>query len=133
MHVGGKALKLIPRDLRHAVMETTGQAPQLGLAKRALARLGMPIHMVHGDQDDFAPIEVAERLASEVVTRQPIRFVRTPGANHFLNDGPAEVLLQALESCIPARKPWTFRWPQMPAFRVPRLPGLRLGAGVQEA
>lgn len=133
MDVGGKALKLIPRDLRHAVMETTGQAPQLGLAKRALARLGMPIHMVHGDQDDFAPIEVAERLASEVVTRQPIRFVRTPGANHFLNDGPAEVLLQALESCIPARKPWTFRWPQMPAFRVPRLPGLRLGAGVQEA
>jgi pimeloyl-ACP methyl ester carboxylesterase len=133
MDLGGKALKLIPRDLRHAVMETTGQAPQLGLAKRALSRLTMPIHMVHGDRDDFAPIEVAERLASEVVTRRPIRFVRTPGANHFLNDGPAEVLLNALESCIPARKPWTFHWPQMPAFRVPRLPSLHLGGGVQEA
>ena len=133
MDLGGRALKMIPRDLRHAVMETTGQAPQLDLAKRALSRLTMPIHMVHGDQDDFAPIEVAERLSSEVITRRPIRFVRTPGANHFLNDGPAEVLLQALESCIPAKKPWTFRWPQMPAFRVPRLTGLRLGADVQEA
>jgi pimeloyl-ACP methyl ester carboxylesterase len=124
MDVGGKALKLIPRDLRHAVMETTGQKGQLHHARRALARLRIPIHMVHGDRDDFAPIEVAERLAIEVVTRQPIRFVRTPGANHFLNDGPAEVLLAALESCIPVRTPWTFRWPQMPKFRTPKLPSL---------
>jgi pimeloyl-ACP methyl ester carboxylesterase len=133
MDLGGRALKMIPRDLRHAVMETTGQAAQLDLAKRALGRLGIPVHMVHGDQDDFAPIEVAERLSSEVMTRRPIRFVRTPGANHFLNDGPAGVLLQALESCIPPKKPWTFRWPQMPAFRVPRLPALRLGADIQQA
>jgi len=133
MDLGGRALKMIPRDLRHAVIETTGQRSQLDLAKRALSGLTMPIHMVHGDQDDFAPIEVAERLSTEVETRRPIRFVRSPGANHFLNDGPAEVLLAALESCIPARKPWTFRWPQMPAFRVPRLTGLRLGADVQEA
>ena len=46
--------------------------------------------MVHGDKDDFAPIEVAERLAKETVTRRPIKFMRTQGANHFLNDGPAE-------------------------------------------
>ena len=131
--MGGKALKLIPRDLRHAVIEATGQRPQLDYAKRALSRLTIPIHMVHGDKDDFAPIEVAERLAAETVTRNPIQFMRTEGANHFLNDGPAEVLLQALESCIPAKKPWTFRWPQMPAFRVPRLAGLGFGGGVQEA
>ncbi len=129
MDVGGKALKMIPRDLRHAVMEASGQKAQLHHAKRALARLRMPIHMVHGDKDDFAPIEVAERLAAEVVTRQPIRFVKTPGANHFLNDGPAEVLIQALESCIPARTRWTFRWPQMPKLPGLSLPALRFGAG----
>jgi pimeloyl-ACP methyl ester carboxylesterase len=131
MDLGGKALKVIPRDLRHAVMETTGQQPQLDHAKRALARLRIPIHMVHGDRDDFAPIEVAERLAGEILTRQPIRFLRTEGANHFLNDGPAEVLLSALESCIPARKPWTFRWPQLPAFRAPRLPDLGFGQAAE--
>src|SRR4051794_29994877 len=34
--MGSKALKMIPRDLRHAVMEASGQRPQLIHAKRAL-------------------------------------------------------------------------------------------------
>ena len=114
--VGSKALRMLPRDLRHAVIEASGQKPQLAYAKRALANLTMPIHMIHGDKDDFAPIAVAERLAAETLTRQPIRFVRTEGANHFLNDGPTESLLAALESCIPARKRWSFRWPRLAAL-----------------
>lgn len=126
MDMGGKALKVIPRDLRHAVMEARGQRPQLTRARRALTRLRAPVHMIHGDKDDFAPIEVAEQISKELVTHQPIRFVRTPGANHFLNDGPPETLIAALESCIPARKVWTFRWPQVPKIRAPRLPGLAL-------
>lgn len=124
LDVGARALPFIPRDLRHAVIEASGQRPQLDDAKRALARLAIPIHMIHGDKDDFAPIEAAERLASETVTRTPIRFVRTPGANHFLNDGPADQLLAALETCIPARKRWTFRWPKLSNFTLPRAAGL---------
>ena len=124
--VGAKALKVIPRDLRHAVIEASGQRPQLDYAKRALARLSIPIHMIHGDQDDFAPIEVAERLAAETVTRRPIQFMRTPGANHFLNDGPAEQLLAALEACIPTRRRWAFRWPKLSIFGLPK--GLVLNA-----
>jgi len=121
--VGSKALKVIPKDLRHAVIEASGQKPQLAHAKRALARLSIPIHMIHGDKDDFAPIEVAEKLAEETVTRRPIHFMRTPGANHFLNDGPAEQLLSALEACIPERKRWTFRWPRLAGFKLPKVPG----------
>ncbi|HLZ75671.1 alpha/beta hydrolase [Phenylobacterium sp.] len=124
LDMGGKALKLLPRDLRHAVIECTGQRPQLAYAKRALARLSIPIHMIHGDKDDFAPIEVAERLAAETATRRPIDFVRTPGGNHFLNDGPAEQLIAVLEACIPARQPWTFRWPKLPAISLPGVFGL---------
>ena len=117
LDLGSKALGMIPRDLRHAVIEVNGQKPQLRHAKRALARLNIPIHMIHGDQDDFAPLETAERLAGETLTRRPIRVVRTEGANHFLNDGPAEILLAAIESCIPDRTSrWTFRWPKMPAL-----------------
>ncbi|HKP77499.1 MAG TPA: alpha/beta hydrolase [Phenylobacterium sp.] len=118
LDLGGKALKMIPRDLRHAVIEVTGQKPQLRHAERALARLNIPIHMIHGDKDDFAPVEVAERLAAETLTRRPIRVVRTEGANHFLNDGPAEILIAALESCIPEKSTggWTFRWPKLPAL-----------------
>jgi len=118
--MGAKALKVIPRDLRHAVIEASGQRGQLVHAKRALGRLNIPIHMIHGDKDDFAPIEVAERMAAETATRSPIRFVRAQGVNHFMNDGPAAELIAALEGCIPARKPWTFRWPQMPKLRLPR-------------
>ncbi len=126
LDLGGKALKMIPRDLRHAVIEASGQRPQLAYARRALARLSIPIHMLHGDKDDFAPIEVAERLAAETVTRTPIRFMRTEGANHFLNDGPAEQLISALEACIPVRQPWTLRWPQPPKIDLAKL--LRFGA-----
>ena len=133
LDLGGKALKLIPRDLRHAVIEASGQRPQLAYAKRALSHLTIPIHMVHGDKDDFAPIEVAERLAAETVTRNPIQFMRTEGANHFLNDGPAEHLLAALEACIPARKTWTFRWPQLPKFGLPKSWGVGLGRNPAQA
>ena len=133
LDVGARALQFIPRDLRHAVVEASGQRPQLAHAKQALSRLAIPIHMIHGDKDDFAPIEVAERLAAETVTLRPIQFIRTPGANHFLNDGPADQLLAALEACIPVRKPWTFRWPKLPALALPRalgfgLPGETAGA-----
>jgi pimeloyl-ACP methyl ester carboxylesterase len=121
IEMGGKALKMIPRDLRHAVMEATGQRPQLAHARSALSQLTIPIHMIHGDKDDYAPIEVAERLARETPTRRPIRFVRTPGANHFLNDGPAAELIAALEGCIPPKRTWTFRLPRMPSFGLPRL------------
>ena len=128
--LGGKALKMIPRDLRHAVIEASGQRAQLVHAKRALSRLNMPIHMIHGDKDDFAPIEIAEQLARETVTRRPIRFVRADGANHFLNDGPPEELISALEACLPPERRWTFRWPQMPKFA---LPSFRLAQGLGEA
>lgn len=117
LDLGGKALNMIPRDLRHAVIEVNGQRPQLGYARKALSRLNLPIWMIHGDKDDFAPVEVAERLAKETVTRRPIRVMRTAGANHFLNDGPAEQLIAALEACIPvAPRPWTFSWPKLPAL-----------------
>lgn len=114
--VGSRALKVIPRDLRHAVMEASGQRPQLVHARRALSQLTIPVHMIHGDRDDFAPIEAAERLAEDTPTRRPIRFVRTAGANHFLNDGPAHELIAALESCLPPRLGWTFRLPKLPSF-----------------
>lgn len=116
LDLGAKALKMIPRDLRHAVIEVTGQKPQLRHARRALSRLNIPIHMIHGDKDDFAPVEVAERLALETLTRRPIRVVRTEGANHFLNDGPTEALIAALESCIPQGRGWALRLPRLPAL-----------------
>jgi pimeloyl-ACP methyl ester carboxylesterase len=121
--VGTRALKVIPRDLRHAVVEAGGQRGQLVHARRALCRLNLPIHMIHGDKDDFAPIEVAEQFARETPTRRPIRFVRADGANHCLNDGPPPELIAALEACMPPERRWTFRWPQMPKFAVQ---GLRL-------
>ena len=54
----------------------------------------------------MAPIKIAEALVASVPTRRPIRFQRVAGANHFMNDGPVEPLLAALEACIPARRPW---------------------------
>jgi len=103
-------------------MEITGQADQLSHVRDALQRLTIPVHVIHGDQDDFAPIETAERLAKELRTLHPIRFETVAGANHFLNDGPTDVLLSALEACIPAEARAAWRWPTLPKFKWPFAP-----------
>ena len=94
---GAKVLSLIPRDLRNAVMEVSNQRAQLGHMRSALQRLNVPVHIVHGDRDDFAPIALAQQLAREARTRRPIRFETVPGADHFLTDGPVETLIACLE------------------------------------
>ena len=109
--VGSRLLKLIPRDVRHAVLEVTDQPRQLDLLHAALTRVNVPVHVVHGDKDDFAPIELAERLVAETRSRRPMRFAAVPGADHFLNDGPVGTLLAALEACIPAKRALVWRWP----------------------
>jgi pimeloyl-ACP methyl ester carboxylesterase len=116
VNLGLRALNLIPRDLRNAILEVSGQAPQLAHMRQALRRLNVPVHVIHGDADDFAPIEHAQRLVEEASCRGPMSFICVPGANHFLNDGPVEVLMDVLERCIPA--------PALPkpAFRLPTLP-----------
>ncbi|MHB8528157.1 MAG: alpha/beta fold hydrolase [Caulobacteraceae bacterium] len=111
--MGSRFLTVIPRDLRNAVMEVSGQAAQMPQMRRALAQLRMPVHLIHGDKDDFAPIEAARRFAQESAARLPMRFQPVAGANHFLNDGPPEVLLRALEECLPSsRAAFQWRWPE---------------------
>jgi pimeloyl-ACP methyl ester carboxylesterase len=105
VRLGQKVLRIIPRDLRNAVLEVAGQPGQLVHMRQALERITAPIHVVHGDMDDFAPIESAERLVKEVKTLRPMRFRRVAGADHFLNDGPVEDLLAELEACLPVRAP----------------------------
>ncbi len=112
---GLKLGQLIPRDLRHAVLEVSGQAPQLAAVRQALQRLTVPVHVVHGDKDDFAPMEMARKLVAETRTFRPMRFIAVPGADHFLNDGPAEVVLEHLEACLPQPAAWP---------TLPKLPGL---------
>ncbi len=128
--VGSRVLHLIPRDLRHAIQEVTGQPDQLSHMRAALKRLHVPVHLVHGEADDFAPIEIAEELVREIPTRRPMRFVRVPGASHFLNDGPAELLLDVLETCLPAPAP-AVRWPSLPKINWRKL--LPAPAGEQQA
>jgi hypothetical protein len=76
------------------------------------------VHVIHGDADDFAPIELAEQLVADAPCRRPMTFIRVPGANHFLNDGPVDVMMSVLEQCIPLAAP------PKPAFRLPPLPSL---------
>lgn len=112
---GSRILDVLPRDLRNAILEVSHQAEQLKYMRRALEHLSVPVHVIHGDMDDFAPIDMAERLVAETHSRKPMRFQRIPGLNHFFNDGPAEPVIECLEACIP-----------QPAFRVrlPKLPKL---------
>lgn len=102
--LGSRVLKVIPRDLRHAIMEVTNQAPQLTYMRDALSRIRVPVHVIHGAKDDYAPIETAEKLVKEVRTRRPVRFERIEGGDHFMHDGAPQQLMAALERCIPQRR-----------------------------
>ncbi len=95
---GTRLLNLMPRDLKHAVLEVAGQRPQLDAVFDLLKRHPFLTTFIHGDQDDFAPIETARALAE--TTLAPARFVEVERAGHFLNDGPAEQLLACLEAAI---------------------------------
>ncbi len=118
---GSHVLGLIPRDLRNAVLEVSQQAEQLSYMRAALEQLSVPVHVLHGDTDDFAPIEIAERLVAETHTRRPMHFKRIAGVNHFLNDGPAEMVIECLEACIPKPEPFRLRLPRIPRLDWPRL------------
>lgn len=102
--MGSKLLKIIPRDLRHAVMEVSGQAPQLAHMHEALARLRVPVHVIHGGKDDYAPVEAAEKLVKDVRTRRPVRFEKIETGDHFMHDGAPGELMAALERCVPVRR-----------------------------
>jgi len=118
--LGERVAGMIPRDLRHAVMEVRGQREQLTQVRAALRSLNVPVHVIHGDQDDFAPIEMARQLAAETPTRRPIRFAAVPGANHFLNDGPAELVMEQLEACLPKASAAWLRIPRLPQLTWPK-------------
>jgi len=118
---GSRVLRVIPRDLRNAVQEVSHQAEQLSYMRAALQELSVPVHVLHGDTDDFAPIELAERLVAETHTRHPMHFERMPGVNHFLNDSPAELVIECLEACIPKPEPFRLRLPKLPRFEWPWL------------
>ncbi len=124
VELGGRLLKwvprLVPRDLKNAVLEVRDQHTQLDHLHNALSRLSVPVHVVHGDADDFAPIETAERLVGETRTRRPMAFRRVEGANHFFNDGPAEMVLDLLEDCLP--KPFDWKGMGAAAWAVARSP-----------
>ena len=99
--LGSLMLRLIPRDLRHAVLEASGQPRQLNPVFKLLNRFPFLVSIIHGDKDDFAPIEVAKAIAD--ITLAPARFIEIQGGDHFLNDGPPEQLLAWLESAIDPR------------------------------
>jgi len=99
--IGQRVVGLIPRDLRHAVLEAAGQPRQLNPVFRLLNRFPFLITIIHGDKDDFAPIEVARAIAD--TTLVPTRFMEIRGAKHFLNDYPPEQLLAWLETAIDPR------------------------------
>ena len=111
LQLGERLSGFMPRDLRNAVEEVRGQPGQLRYVRAALAGLRTPVHVIHGEADDFAPIEAARSFARKSGARS-VRFSAVPGAGHFINDGPAETLLASIEACIPSapgRGAW--RWP----------------------
>ncbi len=95
-------LDVMPRDLRNAVTEIRGQPGQIPLLREAFGRIRSPLHVLHGDRDDFAPFDSARDFFADLPTRRRPRFERLAGAGHFLNDGPAHTVIEALHRCLPA-------------------------------
>ncbi len=113
---GSLILGLMPRDPACAVQEVRGQPPQLAAVRQALRDLTLPVHIVHGDRDDFAPLEAAAWMAAEAGDNA--RMTVLEGADHFVNDGPIQRVLGLIEDSLPALQPTPLR----PRERVPQDP-----------
>jgi pimeloyl-ACP methyl ester carboxylesterase len=100
VELGRRVHGVIPRDLRNAITEVRAQPSQLPVVREALSRLPMPIHIVHGENDDFAPIAAARALAAALSSQADVHFTSVAHGDHFLNEGPPELLLSHLETAI---------------------------------
>ncbi|MCF8506009.1 MAG: alpha/beta hydrolase [Caulobacter sp.] len=82
--LGGMVRPMLPRDLKNAIAEVRGQAPQLPAARAALAGLALPVVVLHGEADTFVPVSSARALA-QGRGAAPTTLVVVPGGDHFLN------------------------------------------------
>lgn len=95
--LGGMVRPMLPRDLKNAMAEVRGQAPQLPAARAALARLTQPVLVLHGDADTFVPVASARALA-QGRGAAPTTLVVVPGGDHFLNACCVPALVGAIET-----------------------------------
>ena len=105
VELGRRIQGVIPRDLRNAITEVTAPQPRRSIMREALMRLSMSIQIVHGEEDDFAPIAAARALADDLAEMRNVSFTAVPGASHFLNEGPPELVLAPLEAAIMSATP----------------------------
>lgn len=95
--LGGMVRPMLPRDLKNSIAEVRGQAPQLPLAREALASLTIPVLVLHGEADTFVPISSARALAASR-GNAPTVMVSVPAGDHFLNACCVPALVNALQS-----------------------------------
>lgn len=95
----GRALQpLLPRDLRNSISEVAAQRRQLPVVLEALAELRQPVVFVHGDADNFVPLEADRRLAES--HNRPLFVIA--GGDHFLNACCVADLTASFEQAIAA-------------------------------
>lgn len=94
--VGRIVRPLLPRDLKNSITEVSAQRAQLPAVWQALRGLRQPIVFVHGDADEFVPIEADQRIAAEYGHT----LIAVPGGDHFLNACCVPALLTAIEQAI---------------------------------
>ena len=104
VELGRRIHGVIPRDLRNAITEVLAQRARLPVMREALSRLSMPIHIVHGDNDDFTPIAAARALAEDLARTANVTFTAVEHANHFVNEALGEQVLALLEPAITAAR-----------------------------
>ena len=103
---GARFANILPRDLRHAVAEVAGQPPQIHHLHAALPKVRAAIHVIHGEDDDFAPIDAARALIRDTRAVKSIRFEAVAGAGHFFTEAAPERLVAMLETCVPPPSRW---------------------------
>jgi pimeloyl-ACP methyl ester carboxylesterase len=96
--LGGLVKPMLGRDLKNSLTEVRGQPAQLPAARTALAGLTMPLVVVQGLSDDFAPPATARALAEKGHPLGPTRFVGVPGGDHFLNACCVAALVGAFQT-----------------------------------
>ncbi len=99
--VGRVMRPLLPRDLKNSITEVLAQREQLPAVFDAFQGLEQPVLFVHGDADNFVPLEANRRLADA----HGRALIEVSGGDHFLNACCVSALLDALTQTIALAAP----------------------------
>lgn len=91
----GTGLTLRPSSMRANIRQVNTSRPQIVALSQRYPELGLPIEIVHGEEDRTVPIHVHAEEVAKIVPQ--VNTVRLPGVGHMPHHAEPQVVIDAID------------------------------------